>query len=103
MTPETSSVNRGPRRPEFFAGQGIGCVIAGGAGQRAQTFFAEKNIQLMVGVSGDVGDTIDKLIRGELEDGESLCNPGAGKGYGVEKTECDHPDDDSHEHDGGHC
>ena len=89
--------------PEFFAGKGVDCVIAGGAGQRAQMLFAEKNIQLIVGVSGQIEETINKLTRGELEGGESLCKPGAGKGYGVEKTECDHPEDDSHEHDGDHC
>jgi len=33
-----------------------------------------------------------------LEGGESLCNPGAGRRYGLEKEECDHPDDK----DGGH-
>ena len=27
---------------------------------------------------------------GTLEGGESLCKPGAGKGYGLDKTECDH-------------
>ena len=76
--------------PQFFAERGVNCVIAGGAGQRAQGLFSEKNIQLILGVSGDIDETIDKLIMGELEGGESLCRPGAGKGYGLDKTECDH-------------
>ncbi len=32
-------------------------------------------------------------MQGKLEAGESFCKPGAGKGYGVEKEECDHPDE----------
>ena len=77
--------------PQFFAERGVNYVIAGGAGQRAQALFAEKNIQLILGVSGQIDETLEKLTRGELEGGESLCQPGAGKGYGVDKTECDHP------------
>ena len=76
--------------PQFFAEKGVHCVIAGGAGQRAQALFAEKNIQLILGVTGQIDETIDKLIQGELKGGESLCTPGAGKGYGLDKTECDH-------------
>lgn len=76
--------------PQFFAEQGVDCVIAGGAGQRARGLFAERNIQLILGISGAIDDTIDKLIQGELKGGESLCKPGAGKGYGLDKTECDH-------------
>jgi len=78
--------------PQFFAERGIDWVIAGGAGHRAQALFSEKRIQLIVGISGTVDETIDRLVRGELEGGESLCRPGAGKGYGVDKTECDHED-----------
>ena len=77
--------------PQFFEEKGVHCVIAGGAGQRAQGPFAEKNIQLILGVSGDVDATIHDLIQGDLKGGESLCKPGAGKGYGLDKTECDHP------------
>jgi len=43
-----------------------------------------------VGVSGKIEDVVQKLLAGELEGGESLCHEGAGKGYGFEKSECDH-------------
>lgn len=82
--------------PQFLSDKGVNYVIAGGAGQRAQGLFAEHNIQLILGVSGQIDGVIDKLVKGELEGGESLCKPGAGKGYGVEKSECDHPEDHSH-------
>jgi len=76
--------------PEFFAQQGIEAMIAGGGGRRAQMLFEEKNIQFILGVTGKIDEVIAKLCRGELEGGESLCQPGAGKGYGIEKGECDH-------------
>ena len=76
--------------PQFFEQQGVVAVIAGGGGQRAQMLFAEKNIQFILGITGTIDENIEKLCKGELKGGESLCKPGAGKGYGVEKDECDH-------------
>ena len=81
--------------PDYFEQLGIGTVVAGGGGNRAQMLFAEKNIQFILGITGTVNETVDKLCKGELKGGESLCTPGAGKGYGVEKDECDHG---SHDH-----
>jgi len=81
---------------DFLSGKGVGCIIAGGMGRRAEALFAEKGIEILVGVSGRVEEVIEKLVSGTLEGGESLCRPGSGRGYGIEKTECDHPD---HEHD----
>lgn len=77
--------------PLFLHEKGVNCIIAGGMGQRATMFFAEYNIQAIVGISGKIGDVIEQLKKGTLEGGESLCKPGAGKGYGLDKTECDHP------------
>lgn len=82
--------------PEYFEQMGISAVIAGGGGTRAQMLFAEKNIQFILGVTDKIDEVIDKLCKGKLEGGESLCSPGAGKGYGVEKDECDHEDHDHH-------
>ena len=47
-------------------------------------------IEAVVGVSGSVDEVIAGILEGTLEGGESLCSPGAGKGYGFEKDECDH-------------
>lgn len=77
--------------PQFLSEKGVSCIIAGGMGRRAEALFAEKNIQILVGVTGRVDEVIEKLISGTLEGGETLCRPGAGRGYGVEKDECDHP------------
>ena len=83
--------------PEFLNGKGVKCIVAGGMGKRAQLFFDEYGIESIIGVSGSVDETIEKIVKGLLESGESLCSPGAGKGYGVEKNVCDHPDGE-HEH-----
>lgn len=80
--------------PNYFKDKGIGCVISGGAGFRAQQFFDEFSIKLITGVQGKVDEVIDKIIDGKLEGGESMCKPGAGKGYGLDKEDGTH----SHHH-----
>jgi predicted Fe-Mo cluster-binding NifX family protein len=76
--------------PEFLHEKGVGCIVAGGMGRRASELFGQMGIKTYVGVSGRVEDVISGILDGTLEGGESLCSPGAGKGYGVEKDECDH-------------
>jgi len=78
--------------PNFLSEKGVNCIIAGGMGRRAQVLFVEKGIQSVVGVTGRVSEVIEKLISGTLEGRESLCKPGSGRGYGIEKSECDHPE-----------
>ena len=82
--------------PQYLSDKGAICIIAGGMGRRAEVLFAEKGIDTLIGVTGRVDEVIEKLVSGKLEGGESLCSPGAGRGYGVEKSECDHPE---HGHD----
>jgi len=73
--------------PDFFQKQGVQCIICGGMGQRAQNLFAQKGIDFILGVQGKIDEVIDKLLKGKLEGGDSLCQPGKGKGYGIPKTE----------------
>lgn len=80
--------------PQFLHDRGVECIIAGGMGMRATGFFQEYGIRAIVGISGRIDEIVKKLAQGKLEGGESLCHPGAGKGYGLDKTECDHPDQD---------
>ncbi len=79
--------------PQFLHEKGVKCIICGGMGARATGFFGELNIQAIVGITGKIDDVIKELLKGTLKSGESFCNPGAGKGYGVEKSECDHPNE----------
>lgn len=78
--------------PKFMAEQGVNAMIAGGMGQNAVNLFAEKNIEVFLGVEGSVEGVIDAIVKGELKGGESTCNPGKGKGYGLDKSVCDHQD-----------
>ena len=79
--------------PQFLHQKGVTCIICGGMGARAAGFFEELGIQAIVGISGKINDVIEELLKGTLEGGESLCKPGSGKGYGLEKSECDHPNE----------
>jgi len=77
--------------PQFLNKKGVSVIIAGGMGQRAEGLFDEVKIKVIVGISGNIDKVVEKLQNGTLEGGESLCKPGLGKGYGLDKTECDHP------------
>ena len=79
--------------PEFLHTHGVDTIVAGGMGQRAQLFFDEYGIKTIMGVSGSLDSVISQLCTDSLAGGESLCSPGAGKGYGVEKEECDHEEE----------
>ncbi len=76
--------------PQYFAEMGVECIVAGGMGRRALVLCWQAGIQWVLGVTGRVDEVAQKLALGQLEPGESLCRPGHGKGYGVEKSACDH-------------
>ena len=73
--------------PKFFNEQKVDCVVAGGAGFRAQQLFDDFGIKLLVGVQGKIDEIVEKLAKGELKAGESMCKPQSGKGYGIEKED----------------
>ena len=82
--------------PQFVNQQGATYMIAGGMGHRAQAFFSQYGIEVIVGITGRIDDVIQQILNGTLKGGESLCAPGGGKGYGVEKIHSEA--DDNHEH-----
>ncbi|RKY32634.1 MAG: dinitrogenase iron-molybdenum cofactor [Candidatus Omnitrophota bacterium] len=82
--------------PKFLHSKGVECIIAGGMGMRATSFFTEYGIKTLVGISGKIDEVIEALKKDELKGGPSLCSPGSGKGYGLEKEECDHSGDEGH-------
>ena len=84
--------------PQFLHEKEVNCIVAGGMGMRAQGLFDEFGIQAIVGISGKVNEIIEQLKKGTLKGGESLCRSGTGKGYGLDKTACDHPEQDHCEH-----
>jgi predicted Fe-Mo cluster-binding NifX family protein len=80
--------------PKFLHEKGVNCIIAGGMGQNAINLFSQQNIETVVGVGGTVEDAVDKILKGTLVGGESACKPRSGKGYGLDKTVCDHSEND---------
>jgi predicted Fe-Mo cluster-binding NifX family protein len=84
--------------PKFINEQGAECMITGGMGRRAQEFFSQYGIEIIMGINGTVEDVIEKILNGTLEGGESICSPGGGKGYGVEKIHTEADDDHEHHH-----
>jgi len=73
--------------PEFLKQKGVECIIAGGMGMRAQGLFNDSGIKSVVGVSGSIDEVVAQILKSTLKGGESLCKPGAGKDYGVPRTE----------------
>ncbi|MBN2103442.1 NifB/NifX family molybdenum-iron cluster-binding protein [bacterium] len=80
--------------PQFLSEMDVEHIIAGGMGGRALELFQQYNIQPILGISGKIDEIISQLINGTLKGGESLCLPGQGKGYGLDKTACDHEETD---------
>ncbi len=76
--------------PQFLHERGVDCIVAGGMGHRARALFEEKGISMVVGIEGPVEEAAKKLARGQLKGGDNTCVPEAGKGYGLDKTVCDH-------------
>jgi len=76
--------------PEFLNKKGVQCIISSGMGNRAQELFKSNNIEVILGIDGKIDDIIKSFISGKLVSGESTCKPESGKGYGLDKSECDH-------------
>jgi predicted Fe-Mo cluster-binding NifX family protein len=76
--------------PKFLQEKGVSLIVAGGMGRRAEELFDERNIERITGVSGTVDAAVRSFAEGRLTGGESICKPGGGKGYGLDKTECEH-------------
>ncbi len=83
--------------PEFLKKNDVEVVITGGIGGRAIGFFENLGMGVIAGVDGLIDNVINDFITGILKSGASPCNPGAGKGYGIDKEECDH-DESQNEH-----
>jgi predicted Fe-Mo cluster-binding NifX family protein len=60
--------------PQYLSEKGVNCIIAGGMGPRAQALFAQKNIETIIGVQGNIDEVIEKFIKQKLEAGDDLCD-----------------------------
>lgn len=61
--------------PKFLRDMGCETIIAGGMGERAQTLFAENNIEVFIGVPDiPLTELIERYIGSELKSGNNLCD-----------------------------
>ncbi len=78
--------------------QGAIIMITGGMGPRAVQFFNQYGIEVILGITGKIKNVVKKILDGTLEGGKSLCSPGGGKGYGVEKIHSEADEHHDHPH-----
>ncbi len=76
--------------PQFLLEKGVKFIVCGGIGQRAMQICSQIGIEPIAGITGKIKDVIEEIRKGTLRQGKSLCEPGSGRGYGMEKSECDH-------------
>ena len=60
--------------PNFLADNGAEVVIAGGMGGGAVDIFNERNVEVIVGASGDAQAAAEAYLKGELESTGSICH-----------------------------
>ena len=61
--------------PGWLAEKGVGLVIAGGMGSRAQDIFQQNGIQVVVGtLENDPGKAVLNHLNGELTTGGNVCD-----------------------------
>ena len=60
--------------PNFLADRGVEVIIAGGMGGGAVDIFNERNVEVIVGASGDVDECMDQYIKGELKSTGAVCH-----------------------------
>lgn len=60
--------------PNFLNDKGAKVVIAGGMGGGAVQIFNEKNIEVVVGASGDAHEAVERYLEGALKSTGSVCN-----------------------------
>jgi len=62
--------------PVFLTGHKITHVLAGGMGPRAVDLFCQNNIEVFLGVRGEIETVIRDFLAGKIAQGESSCSHG---------------------------
>jgi predicted Fe-Mo cluster-binding NifX family protein len=60
--------------PNYLNDLGVNVIISGGMGGGAIEIFNEKNIEVVVGVSGLAEDAVNLYLQGKLESTGSVCH-----------------------------
>lgn len=68
--------------PKFLANNNVNIIMAGGMGAKAQQIFNAEDIEVVVGVAGNLTDVINEYLEGKIESTESVCNDHVHQGEG---------------------
>ena len=60
--------------PNFLADKGVKVIISGGMGGGAVDIFNERDVEVIMGASGDAKEAVEKYLRGELVSTGSVCH-----------------------------
>ena len=60
--------------PNFLADRGVNIIISGGMGGGAVDIFNERNVEVVVGASGDAKTAVQNYLNGELQTTGSVCH-----------------------------
>ena len=60
--------------PNFLADRGVNVIISGGMGGGAVEIFNERNVEVIVGASGDAKTAVENYLKGELKTTGSVCH-----------------------------
>ena len=60
--------------PNFLADRGVNVIISGGMGGGAVDIFNERNVEVVVGTSGDAKTAVLNYLKGELKSTGSVCH-----------------------------
>lgn len=77
ITNEESIPNPGHKPgflPNFLADRGVNVIISGGMGGGAVDIFNERNVEVVVGASGDAKNAVLNYLKGELKSTGSVCH-----------------------------
>ncbi|NLY11283.1 MAG: dinitrogenase iron-molybdenum cofactor [Firmicutes bacterium] len=74
--------------PNFLNKLGVNVIISGGMGGKAIDLFNEKNIEVIVGASGEAKKAVEAYLQGSLESTGSICRQHQHRHHG-ECGECD--------------
>ena len=60
--------------PNFLGDRGVEVIISGGMGGGAVDIFNERNIEVILGATGEAKTAVEKYLRGELKSTGSVCH-----------------------------
>jgi predicted Fe-Mo cluster-binding NifX family protein len=59
--------------PNYLADRGVSVIISGGMGGGAVEIFNERNVEVVVGASGEAKDAAERYLSGALVSTQSVC------------------------------